>query len=130
MVDTYTKITVGFVTQTFEKKGDRFVCTNQEFIAGDQVDYEIDGKTVEVDTSKEEYQKYEMRATDHGDFIDDRWHITDVQDRADDMDKDKIPDNIARKILHLCHSEMDANIGINWDVIDYWTDEVLDGNSK
>ena len=40
-MEKFTKITVGFVTQTFEKnpKG-RFVCTHQEFIAGDQCDCE------------------------------------------------------------------------------------------
>ena len=40
-MDKFTKITVGFVTQTFDKKHKgRFVCTHQEFIAGDECDYE------------------------------------------------------------------------------------------
>ena len=43
-MERFTKITVGFVTQTFEKKAEgKFVCTAQEFIAGDQCDYEDAG---------------------------------------------------------------------------------------
>ena len=41
IVDKFNKITVGFVIQTFEKSDEgRFICVGQEFIAGDQVDYE------------------------------------------------------------------------------------------
>ena len=141
MLKKYTKVTVGFVTQTFELQevcnltdagsSKLFVCTDQEFVAGDQVDREVDGEPVDVDTSKETYQKLEMRATDHGDFVDDRWNITDVQDRykdkhdEDDKDFEPLSDEVARKILHLCKDKMDANVGINWDTIDYWTDEVV-----
>ena len=41
MMDIFNKITVGFVVQNFERndKGE-LVCVSQEFIAGDQVDYE------------------------------------------------------------------------------------------
>jgi len=59
-MDKFTKITVGFVTQTFEKdsKG-RFVCTHQEFIAGDQCDYEdVEGNPIEP--PDHEYQPYNM----------------------------------------------------------------------
>jgi len=60
-MDKYTKITVGFVSQTFEKKGDNFTCTSQKFIAGDQVDREDDmGNLILVDTSKEIYYPYDM----------------------------------------------------------------------
>jgi len=37
---TYKKIIIGFVVQNFEQKGDKFICTSQEFVAGDQIDYE------------------------------------------------------------------------------------------
>jgi len=56
----FTKITVGFVAQTFEKndKG-RFVCTHQEFIAGDQCDYEdAEGNTIKP--LEHEYQPFNM----------------------------------------------------------------------
>lgn len=59
-MDKFTKITVGFVAQAFEKndKG-KFVCTNQEFIAGDQCDYE-DAKGNPIDPPDYEYQPYNM----------------------------------------------------------------------
>ncbi len=59
-MDKFTETTVGFVAQTFEKndKG-RFVCTHQEFIAGDQCDYE-DAKGNSVDPPDHEYQPYSM----------------------------------------------------------------------
>jgi hypothetical protein len=59
-MDKFSKITVGFVVQTFEKndKGD-FVCTGQEFVAGDQVDYEDqDGNP--IDPPEHPYQQFNM----------------------------------------------------------------------
>lgn len=59
-MEKFTKVTVGFVTQTFDKnpKG-RFVCTHQEFIAGDQCDYEdVQGNPIEP--QEHEYQPYNM----------------------------------------------------------------------
>lgn len=50
------KITTGFVIQTFDTKTRKF--TGQEFIAGDQVDYETEtGVPVE---SFKEYLPYDM----------------------------------------------------------------------
>ena len=40
MIDKYNTITPGFVTQAFEKKNDKYVCVEQSFTAGDQVDRE------------------------------------------------------------------------------------------
>ena len=59
-MEKFTKITIGFVTQIFEKDAaGKFVCTAQEFIAGDQVDYEdIDGNP--VDPPEHKYQPYNM----------------------------------------------------------------------
>lgn len=59
-MDKFTKITTGFVSQTFEKndKG-QFVCTHQEFIAGDQCDYE-DGKGNLIEPPDYKYQPYTM----------------------------------------------------------------------
>ena len=57
---TFTKTTVGFVAQTFEKNDQgRFVCTHQEFIAGDQCDYE-DSRGNPIETPDYEYQPYNM----------------------------------------------------------------------
>ena len=59
-MDKFTKITVGFVAQAFEKNDkNKFVCTNQEFIAGDQCDYEdVDGNP--INSPDYEYQPYDM----------------------------------------------------------------------
>ena len=58
--DTFTKITIGFVVQTFEKNTcDKFICTGQEFIAGDQVDYE-DAAGNSINPPAHEYQQFNM----------------------------------------------------------------------
>ena len=59
-MDKFLKITVGFVAQTFKKNtAGKFVCTKQEFIAGDQVDYEdAEGRAIEPPEHK--YQPYNM----------------------------------------------------------------------
>ena len=59
-MNKFTKVTVGFVTQTFEKNGKgRFICTHQEFIAGDQCDYE-DAEGNPIEPPDHEYQPYNM----------------------------------------------------------------------
>ena len=61
IMDKFTKITVGFVAQTFKKndKG-QFVCVRQEFIAGDQCDYE-DALGNPIDPPDHKYQPYSMK---------------------------------------------------------------------
>ena len=60
VTDLFTKTTVGFVVQTFRKNSQgRYVCTHQEFIAGDQCDYEdVQGNPIEP--PEYEYQPYNM----------------------------------------------------------------------
>jgi len=60
VTDLFTKTTVGFVMQTFRKSSkDRYICTHQEFIAGDQCDYEdVQGNPIEP--PEHEYQPYIM----------------------------------------------------------------------
>ena len=60
VTDLFTKTTVGFVVQTFRKnfKG-QYICTHQEFIAGDQCDYE-DVKGNPIEPPEHEYQPYIM----------------------------------------------------------------------
>jgi len=56
----FNKITVGFVIQTFEKNtAGKFICTKQEFIAGDQVDYE-DTEGSPLDPPEHKYQPFNM----------------------------------------------------------------------
>ncbi len=57
----FNKITIGFVIQHFKnnEKG-KFVCDSQEFIAGDQVDYE-DGNNEPLSEIPEHiYQEFNM----------------------------------------------------------------------
>jgi hypothetical protein len=64
-MDTFTKITVGFVTQTFKRNDSgRFACIRQEFIAGDQCDYE-DEQGNPVEPPDYDYQPYTMTLRNH-----------------------------------------------------------------
>ena len=59
-MEKFNKITIGFVIQTFEKNTNgKFICTAQEFIAGDQVDYEdVDDNPITPPEHK--YQPFNM----------------------------------------------------------------------
>ena len=59
-MEKFTKITVGFITQSYEKNAvGKFICTEQQFIAGDQVDYEdLGGNT--ITPPEHEYQPFNM----------------------------------------------------------------------
>ena len=61
-MNEFNKITVGFVIQNYTTlPNGTTVCTEQEFIAGDQVDYETTGGApIEVDTDKEVYCPMDM----------------------------------------------------------------------
>ena len=59
-MEKFNKITVGFVVQVFEKNADgEFICTSQEFIAGDQVDYEDAGGNA-IEPPEHPYQQFNM----------------------------------------------------------------------
>lgn len=47
------------------------------------------------------------------------WHIDDVKEVAPDLTKAE-----CRKVLQLADHEHDATIGVNWDVLSFWADEV------
>lgn len=67
MPNTHKKITVGFVIQDYKKLSNgTLVATGQEFIAGDQVDYEDDnGEAISIDTSKEVDCPFDMVQPKH-----------------------------------------------------------------
>jgi hypothetical protein len=57
----FTKITTGFVVQTFEKNSaNEFICTSQAFIAGDQVDYEDENDNA-INPPEHKYQPFNMK---------------------------------------------------------------------
>jgi hypothetical protein len=61
MLEKYNKITPGFVIQSFEKRDKKFICAEQEFMAGDQVDREDEqGEALDVDVREEVYQPFNM----------------------------------------------------------------------
>jgi hypothetical protein len=60
--NVFQKITVGFVIQEYRTLDNgTHVCTEQEFMAGEQVDYEdMNGEPVTIDTLKEVYCPFDM----------------------------------------------------------------------
>jgi hypothetical protein len=59
-MERFTKITIGFVAQTYAKNSaGEFVCIAQEFIAGDQVDYE-DAEGNSINPPDHRYQQFNM----------------------------------------------------------------------
>lgn len=60
-MNNFTKIVTGWVRQYFEPNEDgTFVCTGQEFKAGDLCEYEDDGGQP-IDIQMHQYQPYDMQ---------------------------------------------------------------------
>jgi hypothetical protein len=55
------------------------------------------------------------------------WGIDDVYQQAGDT---RLTEPEAQEVLHLMDNKHDANIGINWDVIDVWIDFVVSKREK
>jgi hypothetical protein len=53
------------------------------------------------------------------------WDISDVIAQAKENDIN-LSDQQAREILQRISDKMDANVGVNWDVIDYHTNKYLE----
>ena len=59
-MDNFTKIVTGWVRQYFEpNKNGTFVCTGQEFLAGDLCEYADDGGHL-ISPQIHQYQSYDM----------------------------------------------------------------------
>ena len=70
MVDKFNKITIGFVSQKFRKDSNgKFKCTHQEFIAGDDVQFE-NTKGESIETPEHEYQQFNMTLISSSQIID------------------------------------------------------------
>jgi len=55
------------------------------------------------------------------------WHISDVHSCANgwgDDDAHEITDDEAAEVLRLAEKHHNAELGINWDVLDNWIDHV------
>jgi len=55
------------------------------------------------------------------DWICDWWHIDDVQSLQEDLTDDE-----CREVLKTIEHVFDATVGINWDVISYYIDQVIE----
>jgi hypothetical protein len=62
------------------------------------------------------------------------WHISDIQDCAtgwgEENEDDEITDDEAREVLRLLDKYHDCEVGICWDVISGWIDEVKEMREK
>lgn len=52
-------------------------------------------------------------------WINCRWHVDDVLDVREDLTREQ-----AKEVLHKVGGNHDAEIGINWDVIEAWADNL------
>jgi hypothetical protein len=52
------------------------------------------------------------------------WHIDDVANQAEEMGETLTEDE-CRDVLAMVMRKHDCNIGINWDFIDYWIEDVI-----
>jgi hypothetical protein len=83
----FKKITVGFVVQEYIKNQEgKFVCEEQEFVAGDDVSYEdLDGNALDV-IPNDEYQGFVMVQPAPVFFDGDEVYVTELIDRIDNPD--------------------------------------------
>jgi len=83
--------------------------------------------TIEVDIpSHGSKAEAEMAVKRHFDpnSVAEWWHIDDVQGQAENMGE-VLTDEECRDVLAMVMRRHDCNIGINWEVIDYWIGEIL-----
>lgn len=73
----------------------------------------------------DKYVLFEKYPTKPQDVIYSEWWTDDVKSVAHDLTNSE-----AKKVLSLCKSEHDANIGINWDTIKVWADVVREDRNK
>ena len=58
------------------------------------------------------------------DWVSEWWHIDDVAMQAESQGE-TLTEEECRDVLAMVMRKHDCNIGINWDVIDYWIDEIV-----
>ena len=84
---------------------------------------------IELPDGQEVPSEYDIVRLTDPDWLVSWWHIDDVKERAIE-NGDKLSTEQAWKVLSLIDRNMDCNIGINWDVIDYWIEHVLTERKK
>lgn len=53
------------------------------------------------------------------------WHFDDVKGIANDLTDDE-----CREVLQLANDNHDATIGINWDTLEYWANEIRNNKNQ
>lgn len=59
------------------------------------------------------------------DWMAEWWHIDDVQGQAENMGEE-LTDEECRDVLSMVSRKHDCQYGINWDVIDYWIERIIE----
>jgi hypothetical protein len=58
----YSKITIGFIIQSYKEIDGKYHCVGQQFEAGDQVDREdLENNPIQIDMAKEVYFPFHMK---------------------------------------------------------------------
>lgn len=83
-----------------------------------------ESKRMVLTESVEETEITELVAPDPN-TISIKWSAIDVKERAKQIEVE-ITDDQAKEVLSLMDNKHDANIGINWEVIDEWIYYVLE----
>jgi len=68
---------------------------------------------------------YDAEKLASGDWLASWWHISDVQDRAEE-NGDTLSDDEAREVLAYMDKYHDCEVGINWYSMDVHIDNVID----
>ena len=63
-------------------------------------------------------------------MIVDNWYASDIQEVAVDKFDTTLSNKQIEEVMHVIVNTHDANIGIDWEVIEYAIDEVLSGETK
>jgi hypothetical protein len=63
------------------------------------------------------------------DWMAEWWHIDDVQGQAENMGEE-LTDQECRDVLAMVMRKHDCNIGISWEVIDYWIEQIIEEREK
>lgn len=108
----FTKITTGFVVQNYEKnKAGEFVCSSQEFIAGDQVDYEDENGNV-ISPPEHKYQQFKM--------------VTERANKCDEIfEKVKNQSRICKKLRRMAVEAKDLKVSLPTVPVKNWFDGTI-----
>jgi hypothetical protein len=69
--------------------------------------------------------EYAVKRTFDPNWVSEWWHTDDVASHAEDMGE-TLTEEECQDVLRMMMHKHDCNIGINWEVIAYWIDQVVD----